>query len=103
VALAEMAFAGGYGATLIMKAIPYAGVALRDDQLLFSESNSRFLVEVSAENKVAFEQVMKDVTCKVVGQVLDNQQLFYYGQKENLCLRADINELKDVWQKSLKF
>jgi phosphoribosylformylglycinamidine synthase len=103
VALAEMAFAGGYGATLIMKSIPYAGQTQRDDMLLFSESNSRFLVEVSAENKVPFERAMQGVVCKVIGQVLDNPYLFYYGQKENLCLRADINELKDIWKKPLKF
>ncbi len=46
---------------------------------------------------------MKDVPCQVVGQVLENQQLFFYGQKENLCLRVDIQELKDVWKKPLNF
>ncbi len=103
VALAEMAFAGGYGATLIMKSVPYSGRLKRDDVLLFSESNSRFLLEVRPQDQKAFERRMQNVPCKLVGQVLDGSDLFFYGLKENLCLRADIQELKQVWKKPLQF
>ncbi|MEI6437501.1 MAG: phosphoribosylformylglycinamidine synthase subunit PurL [Candidatus Omnitrophota bacterium] len=103
VAVAEMAFAGGLGAAFLAKSVPYEGHSDRDDMVLFSESNSRFVVEVSPENKKAFERTMKDVPCKLVGQVLADEAVFYYGLKDNLCLKADIGVLKAAWQKPLKF
>lgn len=103
VALAEMAFAGGLGVTLILKSVPYEGTRQRDDVVLFSESNSRFLVEVAPENQKAFERVMQGISCAIIGKVLDDQNVYYYGIKENLCLKADIHELKDAWKKPLQF
>lgn len=103
VAVAEMAFAGGLGAALLAKSVPYEGHSDRDDMVLFSESNSRFVVEVAPENKKAFEKAMKDVPCKLVGQVLADEAVFYYGLKDNLCLKADIHALKVQWQRPLKF
>ena len=47
VAVAEMAFAGGLGATIYLKSVPRTGPIYRNDYVLFSESNSRFLVEVA--------------------------------------------------------
>ncbi len=47
VAIAEMAFAGGLGATIYLKSVPRTGPIYRNDYILFSESNSRFLVEVA--------------------------------------------------------
>ena len=47
VALAEMAFAGGLGVLRLSKNIPYQGKRKKEDVVLFSESNSRFVVEVS--------------------------------------------------------
>ena len=45
VALAETAFAGGLGLTVDLRAVPAEGIG-RDDELLFSESQSRFVVTV---------------------------------------------------------
>ena len=103
VALAEMAFAGGLGANLVLKSVPYEGHAERNDMLLFSESNSRLLFEVSPGNRKAFEKVMRDVPFNLVGQVLDAPGLFFYGLKDEVCLKADVNELKAIWKKPLQF
>ena len=103
VALAEMAFAGGLGVTLILKSVPYEGKRQRDDAIMFSESNSRFLVEVRPEDQRAFERVMGDVPHAIVGKVLEDKNVYYYGLKDNLCLKADIHELKEIWKKPLQF
>ncbi|MBF0388282.1 MAG: phosphoribosylformylglycinamidine synthase, partial [Candidatus Omnitrophica bacterium] len=103
VAVAEMAFAGGLGAALLLKSVPYEGHANRDDMVWFAESNSRFVVEVAPADQAAFEKVMRDVPCKLAGQVLADEAVFYYGLKDNLCLKADINVLKEAWQKPLRF
>ncbi len=58
VAAAEMAFAGDIGLELELKAVPSATDARRDDVLLFSESNARFLVEVDRKHQEKFEELM---------------------------------------------
>jgi len=58
VAAAEMTLAGGYGAELDLKKVP-ADLLRRDDFALFSESNSRFLVEVAEKDRENFESLMK--------------------------------------------
>jgi phosphoribosylformylglycinamidine (FGAM) synthase-like enzyme len=58
VAAAEMAFSGGLGWSLDLRRVPGYNLN-RDDFILFSESNSRFLVEVSEKCEKDFETVMK--------------------------------------------
>jgi phosphoribosylformylglycinamidine (FGAM) synthase-like enzyme len=103
VALAEMAFAGGFGATAILKAVPLEGRITRDDTVLFSESNSRLLVEVGPKDKKAFEALMAGVPMGMIGRVQDAPELFVYGLKDNLCLKADVLALKEAWKKPLNF
>src|SRR5439155_24695667 len=56
VAVAEMAFAGGVGADVTLeKDLPFA-----DEVLLFSESATRFLVEVTPANATAFQECFAD-------------------------------------------
>ncbi|WP_295104080.1 AIR synthase-related protein, partial [uncultured Candidatus Kuenenia sp.] len=55
VAAAEMAFSGGYGMALNLSAVATEGSICRNDTLLFSESNTRFVVEVRPEHQVQFE------------------------------------------------
>ncbi|MFH0755003.1 MAG: phosphoribosylformylglycinamidine synthase subunit PurL [Candidatus Omnitrophota bacterium] len=103
VALAEMAFAGGLGATAILKSVPFEGVLKRDDMILFSESNSRLLVEVDVRKQKAFEALMGHVPMGMIGRVQPLPELFVYGLKDNLCLKADVTQLKEAWKKPLLF
>ena len=57
VALAESAFAGGLGAEIDLASVPQAGV-FRDDYLLFSESQSRFVITVKEEHADAVAQAV---------------------------------------------
>ena len=81
VAAAEMAFAGGVGARLYLLEVPHE---IRPDEtsevpgdmasiLLFAESNSRFLVEVTPDNVGHFEMAMGDVPHAAVGEVIADQ------------------------------
>ena len=103
VALAEMAFAGGLGAELFLAAVPKTDDVLRDDVLLFSESNSRFIVEVRPENKQAFEQKMAGVACAAAGKVTNSAWLIVGGMNGTVLLREDIAQLKRSWQKTFRW
>jgi phosphoribosylformylglycinamidine synthase subunit PurSL len=103
VALAEMAFAGGLGATIDLKPVPQSEPIGRDDFILFSESNSRFLVEVAQENKNDFERIMRGADFSAIGRVTDTNIVMVRGLKTNIVVSASIDELKESWQKPLRW
>ncbi|MFC1902458.1 phosphoribosylformylglycinamidine synthase subunit PurL [Chloroflexota bacterium] len=103
VAIAEMAFAGGLGVTIRLKSVPLGEPMDRDDLILFSESNSRFLVEVAPENKGKFEEVMGGNSFALIGQVDDSELLYIYGVDGREVIAASIGELKEAWQRPLRW
>jgi phosphoribosylformylglycinamidine (FGAM) synthase-like enzyme len=102
VAAAEMAFAGGLGMTVNLAKVPLAEPIERDDFILFSESNTRFIAEVAPEHKGEFEDVMSGVDFAEIGQVIDNDRFEVYSCSGKL-LTATLGELKEAWQKPLRW
>lgn len=100
-AISEMAFAGRLGADIDIKKVPLGESFTRDDYILFSESNSRFLVEVEPKNQAEFEQVMEDVIFDEIGKVTDNGRLTIKGTYGDTLVDEDIEDLREAWQKPL--
>ncbi len=109
VAIAEMAFAGGLGAHVRLTAVPH------DDSIdprsadgavagLFSESASRFLVEVPATQRSAFESIFQNakVPCGCIGEVTGGSQL-RIDDANGAAIDAPLAELKEAWQKPLRW
>ena len=104
VAVAEMAFAGGLGAEIKIKSVPVRRKKLdRDDFILFSESNSRFIVEVAPENKDKFEKTLKGVNFANIGTTNDTDKLEIFGSNRKKGVSESINDLKEAWQKPLRW
>jgi phosphoribosylformylglycinamidine synthase subunit PurSL len=103
VAAAETAFAGGLGLSLNLKDVPLGEPVGRDDNILFSESNSRFLVEVAPKDQAAFETTMKGTAFASVGKVTEGTKLEINGAKGKIILSANIADLKEAWQKPLRW
>jgi phosphoribosylformylglycinamidine synthase len=103
VAVAEMAFAGGLGARVHLGSVPLSEPMDRDDFILFSESNSRFLVEVFPDNQADFERTMTGISLANIGQVTDGEVLEIYGVDGKKVLAASIGELKETWQKPIRW
>jgi phosphoribosylformylglycinamidine synthase len=103
VAVAEMAFAGGLGANIYLQTVPQGESIERDDFILFSESNSRFLVEVATENKDEFEAIMSGTSCTAIGQVTDSETLEIYGLNGKKVVNTSIADLKEAWQRPLRW
>ena len=101
VAAAEMAFAGGLGLALNLKDVPTDGKCSRSDLVLFSESNSRFLVEVDKSKAAEFEKTMKGVVCAHVGEVTGTGRVVIHGLERGHVVDEDIKDLKSAWQKPL--
>ncbi|MCJ7743920.1 MAG: phosphoribosylformylglycinamidine synthase subunit PurL [Dehalococcoidales bacterium] len=103
VAVAEMAFAGGLGANIHLQTVPQGESIDRDDFVLFSESNSRFLVEVAPENKDEFEAIMSGTSCAAIGRVTDTEALEIYGLDGKKVVSASLTDLKEAWQRPLRW
>ncbi|MHC1578245.1 MAG: phosphoribosylformylglycinamidine synthase subunit PurL [Dehalococcoidia bacterium] len=103
VAAAEMAFAGGLGMVIHLEQVPLGEAINRNDYVLFSESNTRFLVEVAPEDRREFEDMMAGVDFAVIGQVTNAERLEIYGINGQIVLSAPIAELKEAWQGPLRW
>jgi phosphoribosylformylglycinamidine synthase len=100
VAAAEMAFAGGYGLELDLRAVQNKSVA-RNDFLLFSESNSRFLIEVAEQDRPEFEELIRNISCRSIGKVTRGEKLLIHGLDGKGVVDADLAELRRSWKKTL--
>jgi phosphoribosylformylglycinamidine synthase len=103
VAAAEMAFAGGLGAAISLKSVPVSEKITRNDFILFSESNSRFIVEVAPENKDKFEKTLKGVTYGNIGTTNDTGKFEVTGSNGKKIISETIGDLKEAWQKPLRW
>jgi phosphoribosylformylglycinamidine synthase len=100
VAAAEMAFAGGFGLELDLPKVPGKELA-RNDFVLFSESNSRFLIEVAEADKEDFEDLMKGKICALIGQVTNEQKLVVHGVNRKVVVDVPLETLRRSWKKTL--
>ena len=115
VTAAEMAFAGGLGAKLRLAEVPTSVPAAErsegfDEVLLFSESNTRFLVEVPHANRLHFEAALSEVPLAHIGEVTDSGRLqiaatpIAHRQLSAAWLvDLDLATLKEAWQKPLRW
>jgi phosphoribosylformylglycinamidine synthase len=101
VAAAEMAFAGGLGMAIYLRKVPLGEAIDRDDRVFFSESNTRFLVEVAPADKQRFEDMMTGTEFAAIGEVTDKGRLEVYGLDGQLVLSAVVGELREAWQRPL--
>lgn len=103
VAAAEMAFAGGLGMVMHLVEVPLGEAIDRNDYVLFSESNTRFLIEVAPKDRRRFENMMAGIEFAAMGQVTDREKLEVYGLNGDIVLSVAIAELKEAWQKPLRW
>jgi len=99
VALAEMAFSGGNGVDADLKKAPCK--IKKDNVILFSESNTRFIVEVRKADKKAFEKLMKGIPIGLIGEVSGKKDLRIHGAGGKKIIDIGIDKLKEAWQKPL--
>jgi len=101
VAAAEMAFTGNYGLDLWLKKVPRHRSLTRDDFVLFSESNTRFLVEVNKKRQEDFENLMHDNPFALVGRVKKDQYFTVHDVKDKKLVELDLTTLRKAWKNTL--
>ena len=103
VAAAEMVLSGDRGAELDLRKIPTSikGRARRDDFLLFSESNGRFLVEVARGCEGRFERLLEG-GCGMIGEVSSRGILRIGGLDGESLIEIDSEELRKAWKQGFQ-
>lgn len=102
VCLAEMAFAGGLGAEVNLGSLDAGDTPSEQIDLvnLFSESNSRFVVEVAKSNSGPFRQLFADDEVTDIGEVNSSDRLVVRSD-EKILIDKNIDDLKACWQRPL--
>ncbi len=105
VAAAEMALAGGLGMEIRLAdgRWPIADKDKNDTTILFSESNSRFLVEVEPKKAKAFEKAMMGSGFICLGKIKSEKNFVVKGLKNTIILKENIAALKEAWQGTLRW
>ncbi len=100
VTAAEMAFAGELGLDLSLENMPCTS-DLEDIALLFAESNSRFLIEVTPENVDQIETLFNEVPFAWLGEVTDTSAVSIKNASGDVVINQNLADLKSAWQKTL--
>ena len=69
--------------------------------LLFSESQTRFLVEVAPEDSEKFEACFVDLPCLPIGEVAAHDRVKFFTDIGEAIVDASLAELKSAWQRPL--
>jgi phosphoribosylformylglycinamidine synthase len=102
VAVAEMAFAGGFGAQIDLDAIDACDGASDPAVKLFSESNTRFVCEVAVEQAAALEKTLAGMPLAKIGEVSADGRLTC-TTKNTSVVDAQIGVLKESWQATMRW
>ncbi len=102
VAAAESAFAGALGVRLELGKVPVAG-EMDDAKILFSESNSRFVVTVNPQKAQSFEATLADCIFAQVGEVIADSKFIAIGRDGKPAIDIDMDKLKEAWQRPLRW
>jgi len=98
VAAAEMSFAGGIAMELDVA--PLVSAELDPVTLLFSESNTRFLVEVPVSHEQRFRQILHDVPLTRIGNLAAGDRL-RISSGPRVLIDQSLESLKKAWQTPL--
>ena len=101
VALAEMAFSGGLGIAADLRGLPTADDCVRTEALLFAESNSRYIVEISPDNYHAFAELMLNLPFGQIGRVVEDKRLHIVDRQQKTVIDQPLETMKAAWQKPL--
>ena len=100
VALAEMAFAGELGIEADLRALPKSQDCSRSDAQLFSESMSRYIVEVEPEKYEAFASLCLNLPFGQIGKVMKQKTLLIKDANGAAVIDIDLDLLKQAWKRT---
>ncbi|MFH1504761.1 MAG: phosphoribosylformylglycinamidine synthase subunit PurL [Candidatus Omnitrophota bacterium] len=99
--IAEMCISSDLGANIFLGEVPQSEQML-NYELLFSESPSRFIVEVDKERKADFEKELKQVPLGLIGCVSKEKRLVINDSEGKEIINLEIEALRKPWMDTFK-
>ena len=99
-AIAEMAFSGDIGVEINLENVLYTEQNRRYDFILFSESNTRFLVEISKENLAELKEFFNNLSITKIGKTITEKKLKVIADKKNL-IDLSLSVIKTKWRRKV--
>jgi len=99
VAVAEMSIGGKLGASIDLAKVPTQG-KLQDHQVLFSESQSRLLLEVAPDRLADLKANLHEVPFAVIGEVTNQPELVFHRAGEPVA-KVPLGAAERAWKQPL--
>lgn len=101
VAVAEMCMGSGLGVNVFLGRVP-KDPDMFDYEIMFSESPTRFIIEVEQENKAAVEEILADVPFGVIGCVSLANRMVVYNRENTEIINLEIKSLRQSWMETFR-
>ncbi|MDD3861781.1 MAG: AIR synthase-related protein [Candidatus Gracilibacteria bacterium] len=99
--LAKKSIAGQLGIEIDLSKVPAKNIT-REDYLLFSETQSRFIATVAPQNQKAFEELFKEIPFGLIGKVRADQNFIIKGLDNKELISTTIQKLNENYRKTFK-
>ena len=86
---------------LDLREVPASDGVTRTDEVLFSESNSRFIVEVKPSKRRAFEKALGSAPFACIGKTVKAPGLKIKGLDGRVAVKEKLVDLKEAWKRPL--
>lgn len=101
VTLAEMLLAGGLGAQVTLSHVVSTDDAREDHILLYSESPTRYLLEVDPSRLEALRSTLGNVPMADIGVLTADPRLVIASLRNHILINESVEALAESWQKPL--
>ncbi len=103
VTVAEMCIGSRIGAEVFLNNVPFEGDRRTNEVVLYSESPSRFIVEIDPKQKGRFEKIFEDLPCELLGRTSGSKKLEIYGLEGEDYIVEDVKNLERVWRSRFRW
>ena len=100
-ALAKKAIAGQLGMEIDLSKVPQENVT-RNDYLLFSESQSRFIVTIAPNKKTEFEALFANHKIAEIGHITADQKFLISGLNDEALISTNVEALTNHYRQTFK-
>ncbi|MDR0915233.1 MAG: phosphoribosylformylglycinamidine synthase subunit PurL [Endomicrobium sp.] len=105
ISLIEMTFSSQHlGVNVDIDAIGTENNSMTASEILFSESNGRFIVEVDYNNELQFKNIFKDIIhCYEIGYINNKHSIIIESKKHKISINENVTGLFKIWQNAISW
>ena len=96
-----MCIGGNKGASIFLKEVPHS-VGMLSYEILFSESPTRFIVEVRRDKRESFQKVMQGVPLGLIGCTSSEERIIFYNINGKEIINISVDEAREAWLSTFK-